>query len=69
MLDQEHPAAELLRELLNEQSELVAFGFGHPGGRFVKQQKTRLKGERARDANPPFVGIGQGVRSAVRDLL
>ena len=44
----------------------------HAGGRLVEEQQARARGERARDLEPPPVGVGQrggGLRGARREAV
>ena len=62
MLDQQHAAAEALRYLAHKVHHVVAFEIGHPGRRLVQQDKSGVHRQRAGDADPALVGIGQHSR-------
>jgi hypothetical protein len=59
VLDQENAATERSRNGLDQGHEMFALHVGHAGGRLVEQKKGRSDDERACDADPSLVGVGE----------
>ena len=66
VVDQEHAGAVVVAHRADDRREDGDLGLGQAGGRLVHQHEARLGGERARDAEPALVALGERRRGRVR---
>ena len=60
VLDQQHADPEFSGNPLDDNSQIVAFMFGHAGCGLVQQEIAGIAHDGAADGDAPLVGVGQG---------
>src|SRR5206468_2601334 len=59
VVDEQDAHSVVIADRPHDGRELGHLGLGQAGGRLVEEQEARLRGERARDAEPALVAVGK----------